>query len=98
MAERALLFTDVVDSTQLTERLGDARAARAWALHDRKARELFARHHVHEIDRTDGFFLLFDRAVDAASFALAYHAALADLGMEARIGMHVGSVTLRENS
>jgi len=37
MSERALLFTDVVDSTRLVERLGDARAAEVWTAHDRFA-------------------------------------------------------------
>ncbi len=96
--ERALLFTDVVDSTRLTEQLGDARAARLWAAHDRKARELLAAHGVREVERTDGFFLLFDRAADAASFALAYHEALAELGMKARVGLHVGPVSVHENA
>jgi predicted ATPase/class 3 adenylate cyclase/Tfp pilus assembly protein PilF len=96
--ERALLFTDVIDSTRLKERLGDARAAELWVAHDRKARELLAQYSVREINRTDGFFLLFDRAVDAASFALAYHAVLAELGMEARAGLHAGPVTLHENA
>jgi predicted ATPase/tetratricopeptide (TPR) repeat protein/class 3 adenylate cyclase len=96
--ERALLFTDVVDSTRLTERLGDARAAQLWAAHDRKARELLAAHGVREVERTDGFFLLFDRAADAASFALAYHEALAELGMKARVGLHVGPVSVHENA
>ena len=97
MTELALLFTDVVDSTRLVERLGDARAAELWAEHDRRARDLLARHHGREIDRTDGFFLLFDAAADAARYALAYHGALADLELEARVGLHVGAVTLREN-
>jgi predicted ATPase/class 3 adenylate cyclase/Tfp pilus assembly protein PilF len=96
--ERALLFTDVIDSTRLIERLGDARAAELWVAHDRKSRELLALYNVREINRTDGFFLVFDRAVDAASFALAYHAVLAELGMEARAGLHVGPVTLHENA
>jgi len=98
MTELALLFTDVVDSTRLTERLGDTRAAQLWAAHDQRARELLAHHAVREIDRTDGFFLVFDRVVDAASFVLAYHAALAGLGMQGRAGLHVGPVTLRENA
>jgi len=94
----ALLFTDVVDSTLLVERLGDARAAGVWAEHDRRARELLVRHRGREIDRTDGFFLLFDQAADAAGYALAYHQALADLDLVARAGLHVGAVTLRENA
>ncbi len=98
MTERALLFTDVVDSTRLVERLGDARAAEVWAAHDRRARDLLARHHGREIGRADGLFLLFDEAADAARFALAYHEAIADLGLHARAGIHVGPVTLRENT
>lgn len=94
----ALVFADVVDSTRLVERLGDARAAEVWAAHDRRSRDLLARHHGREIDRSDGFFLLFDEAADAARFALAYHEAIADLALDARVGIHVGPVTLRENA
>jgi predicted ATPase/class 3 adenylate cyclase/Tfp pilus assembly protein PilF len=98
MTERALLFTDVVDSTRLAERLGDARAAEVWASHDRRARDLLARYKGREIGRADGFFLLFDDPADAARYALAYHHALADLALTARVGLHVGAVTLRENT
>ena len=98
MSERALLFTDVVDSTRLVERLGDARAAEVWTAHDRRARDLLARHRGREIDRADGFFLLFDEARDAAAFTLGYRNAIADLGLVARVGLHVGPVTLRENT
>ena len=92
-----LLFTDVVDSTQLVERVGDARAAQIWSHHDRLARDLLAQHRGREIDRTDGFFLLFDGAADAVGFALAYHRAIDALGLAARAGLHAGEVTLREN-
>ncbi len=91
-----LLFTDIVDSTLLVERLGDARAAQVWSRHDRLARDLLARHNGREIDRSDGFFLLFKSAPDAAAFALAYHRANDELGLKARAGLHVGEVTLRE--
>jgi len=37
---RALLLTDVVDSTKLAERIGDDAMADAWAAHDRAARDL----------------------------------------------------------
>jgi predicted ATPase/class 3 adenylate cyclase/Tfp pilus assembly protein PilF len=98
MIGHALLFTDVVDSTRLVERLGDARAAEVWAEHDRRARDLLARHRGREIGRADGFFLLFDDPTEAARYALAYHQALADLALSARAGLHVGPVTLRENT
>ncbi len=97
VTQRGLLFTDVVDSTLLVERLGDERSAEAWAAHDRSARDLLAQHCGREIDRTDGFFLLFDDPADAARFALAYHEALAKIALHARAGLHVGPVTLHEN-
>lgn len=98
MANCALLFTDVVDSTRLVEGLGDSRAAGVWASHDHRARALLALHRGREIDRTDGFFLLFDEVADAAGYAIAYHEALVDLALYARVGIHVGPATLRENS
>ena len=98
MTGRALLFTDLVDSTHLVESLGDARAAEVWAEHDRRARDLLARHRGREIDRADGFFLLFDDPADAARFALAYHRTLDEMDLSARAGLHVGPVVLRENA
>ena len=71
---RALLLTDVVDSTQLAERLGDAAAAELGAAHDRVARDLLRAWRGREIDKTDGMLMLFDAAADAVGFALAYHA------------------------
>ena len=98
MTVRALLFTDVVGSTRMVERLGDTRAAEVWAVHDRRARDLLAQHRGREIGRADGLFLLFDNPADAARYALGYHHALADLALTARVGLHVGPVTLRENT
>ncbi|MBL8362261.1 MAG: tetratricopeptide repeat protein [Rubrivivax sp.] len=95
---RTLLFTDVVDSTALAERLGDAAMADLWLRHDLAARELLARHGGREIDRSDGFLLLFDAPAPAAAFAAAYHEVLAGLGLSARAGLHHGAVTLRDNA
>ncbi|MEO6745928.1 MAG: tetratricopeptide repeat protein [Caldimonas sp.] len=97
---RALLLTDVVDSTQLSLRVGDADMARLWLSHDRAARDLLPVWHGREIDKTDGMLLLFDTALDAVGYALAYQQALTQLAfpIQARVGLHVGSVTLRENS
>jgi predicted ATPase/class 3 adenylate cyclase len=96
---RALLLTDVVDSTVLAEQLGDAAAAALWAAHDRAARDLLRSWGGREIDKTDGMLLLFDGAAAAVGFALAYHAALAALPvpLKARAGLHVGPVILRAN-
>jgi predicted ATPase/class 3 adenylate cyclase len=100
---RALLLTDLVDSTRLVETLGDARAAEVFAAHDRAARDLLDARGGLEIDRTDGFLLLFETVRDAAAYAVAYHRAVARLGSErglalwGRAGIHEGEVILREN-
>lgn len=96
---RALLLTDVVDSTKLSEAIGDAAMAEVWAAHDRIARDLLPLWRGREIDKTDGMLLLFDNASDAVNYACAYHAGLAALpsGIKARAGLHVGPVILREN-
>lgn len=98
-AVRALLLTDVVDSTRLAQQIGDVAMAALWAAHDRVARDLLPVWRGREIDKTDGMLLLFEQAADAAGYALAYHRALAALQppLPARAGLHVGPVLLREN-
>jgi predicted ATPase/class 3 adenylate cyclase/tetratricopeptide (TPR) repeat protein len=97
---KALLLTDVVNSTQLSEALGDAAMAELWAAHDRVARTLLPAWRGREIDKTDGMLLMFDTATDAVGYALAYHRSLAEVheSLQARAGLHVGPVLLRENS
>ena len=97
---RALLLTDVVDSTKLSEELGDGAMAAVWAAHDRLARDLLPAWRGREIDKTDGMLLMFEQAADAVSYALEYHRGLAALAvpLKARAGLHVGPVILRENS
>ena len=100
---KTLLLTDLVGSTRVTEQVGDQRASEIWARHDQLARELLTTHRGREIDKTDGFLLLFDRPSEAVAYALAYHHALQalsrELGVElrARAGIHLGEVILREN-
>lgn len=97
---RALLLTDVVESTKLSLRVGDTQMAQVWAAHDRAARDLLPVWRGREIDKTDGMLLLFDVASDALGYALAYQQALSRLAprLKARAGLHVGTVTLRRNS
>jgi predicted ATPase/class 3 adenylate cyclase len=97
MTDFALLFADVVESTAIVERLGDSRASDIWVDHDRRARALLTRCGGREIDRTDGFFLLFANIVDSAHFAVEYHRILESLGLKARVGLHFGSVRLIAN-
>ena len=100
---RTLLIIDMVGSTRMVEALGDVRAAEIFEQHDRRARRLLRQHGGLEIDRTDGFLLLFERPLDATRYALEYHETITALGTEmrapiaARAGIHLGEVLLREN-
>ncbi|PKH73739.1 putative peptide modification system cyclase [Stenotrophomonas sp. Betaine-02u-21] len=101
---RALLFTDLCDSTTLVERIGDAAAAELFQQHDRLVLAMQQRWRGQQIDRSDGLFVLFERPVDALGFALDYQQALRQLGQAnkvpllARAGLHVGEVILWNNS
>jgi adenylate cyclase len=103
-AIRTILLCDLVASTQLVERVGDSAAADLLARHDRIARDLLSGFNGREIDKSDGFLLLFERPIEAVRFAIAYQAALSELGaafdsgMASRVGIHLGEVVLRENS
>jgi class 3 adenylate cyclase len=97
---RALLLTDIVDSTKVAQDLGDDALAQLWAQHDRFARDLLPVWRGREIDKADGLLMLFESVADAAGYALAYHRALdrAGLPFRARAGLHWGPVTVRANS
>jgi putative peptide modification system cyclase len=101
---RTLVLCDIVDSTALTQRLGDQRAADLFRKHDRLARALLQAHGGREIDKTDGFLLMFERPVQAVAFALDYQRALRDLNqaegstLATRVGIHVGDVVAWDNS
>ena len=97
---RAVLLTDVVDSTGLGQKLGDEAMTGLWARHDRLARDLLPEWRGREVDKSDGLLLLFANAADAVGYALAYHRTLAERcsPMKARSGLHVGPVVLRVNS
>ena len=100
---RTLALCDLVESTALIEELGDQRGAELMRRLDRITRDCLHRHGGREIDKTDGFLVLFDRPIRAVAFALDYQRALHDLGqteflpLRARIGIHVGDVMLWEN-
>ncbi len=104
----ALLLTDLVDSAALAARLGDETMGRLWAAHDRVARDLLRDWQGREIDKTDGFLIMFGDVRSALGYALAYHRALTaleptlhasdgkPLRLRARAGLHLGAVTVRE--
>lgn len=100
---RCLLIADLVDSTALIDRLGDREATELLRRHDGLVRGLIHQHGGREIDKTDGFLILFERPIEAVGFALDYQKGIAELGggrgsaMQARIGIHVGEVLTWHN-
>ena len=92
-----ILFTDIVGSTDLAVRLGDAAWRELVGRHHAVVRRELARHHGREIDTAgDGFFAVFDgpaRAVRAAQDILdALHA----LDLEIRAGVHTGECEIAD--
>lgn len=95
-----LLFTDLVDSSGLAERLGDQRWFGVLRAHNAIVREQIARHGGEEIKaQGDGFMVAFRSARRALLAAIDIQRALhgyrqghPDLPVHARVGLHTGEV------
>jgi serine/threonine-protein kinase len=99
-----LLFTDVVGSTELKVKLGEAQAIRLLQGHRQVVRELLARfQEAEEIETAgDSFFIVFAKPSEAAQFALWLQSTLraarqSGSGVVDRIGIHVGEVFIQEH-
>lgn len=95
---RAVLVCDIVGSTALVERLGDARTAALMQRHDQLLLQAMKLCHGQLVDKADGVLALFERPIQALDFALRYQRGLHELGksegieLRARTGIHVGDV------
>jgi class 3 adenylate cyclase len=88
-----LLFTDIVGSTPMAAKLGDAAWHQLMEQHNRLVRSCLERFGGHEIETTgDGFLVSFDGAAAALRCALALRDGVRELGLEIRIGVHTGEV------
>jgi class 3 adenylate cyclase len=86
----AVMFTDIAESTRLTEELGDAAWSEQLARHRERVRQAISRHAGMEVGtQGDGFLTRFDRPTDAVACALELqNGSLAPLHL--RIGIHAG--------
>ena len=86
-----VLFTDIVDSTHHAAELGDRRWRDVLEQHHRAVRTVLERFRGREVDTTgDGFLAVFDGPARAIRCAFAITAAVRDLGIEVRAGVHTG--------
>jgi class 3 adenylate cyclase len=86
-----VLFTDIVDSSTLARELGDARWHVVLARHHAIVRRAIRRFHGREVDNAgDGFFITFRDQVAAIRCACAISDDVRQLGIEVRVGCHVG--------
>ena len=101
---RAVLFTDIVGSTELTARLGDAAALELVRVHDALVRRGLASHGGREVKHTgDGIMAAFDEVANAVRAAadiqrrFSGYNAEASEGLRVRIGIHAGEPVADHN-
>jgi class 3 adenylate cyclase len=104
-AFRVILFTDIEGSTNLTQRLGDARAMALLRTHDEIVRDALERHDGSEVKHTgDGMMIAFSSVLTAIQSAIAIQHGIAeakervDAPLRVRIGLAAGEpVTERDD-
>ena len=90
-----ILFTDVVDSTATLARIGDDRWRRLLLDHNARLRGQLDAFRGREIATTgDGFMALFDAPARAVRCAASMSAAVAELGLRIRAGVHTGEIEI----
>lgn len=88
-----LLVTDIVGSTSIVSRLGDAAWKELLARHSDRVRAELDRFRGYEVKTTgDGFLVLFDGAARAVRCAAAICRVVREDGIEVRVGVHSGEM------
>jgi class 3 adenylate cyclase len=102
---RAMMFTDIVRSTNLIDAIGDEAWNHLVRWHDKTLRSLFATYGGVENDHAgDGFFVVFQTTAAAVNCAidiqktLHRHRAESGFAPEVRIGIHSAEVTKSDKS
>jgi class 3 adenylate cyclase len=90
-----VLFSDIVGSTQILERLGDHAWANVLREHNERIRAAIDRLRGREMASTgDGFLALFDGAAKAVRAGALMDPAVAELGIRVRVGLHTTEVEI----
>jgi class 3 adenylate cyclase len=91
-----VMFTDVVGSTQQAATLGDRRWTELLDAHDAAIRHELMAFRGREIKTTgDGFLATFDGPARGIRCARAIRAAMLELRVDVRVGLHTGEIELR---
>jgi class 3 adenylate cyclase/pimeloyl-ACP methyl ester carboxylesterase len=94
----AVLFTDIVSSTQRSATVGDRRWRFLLDRHDEVVLQQVERFRGRFIKSTgDGVLATFDGPARAVRCALATRQRLAELALEIRVGIHCGEIELRDD-
>jgi class 3 adenylate cyclase len=94
-----VLFTDLVDSTAVAERVGDRRWAELLDQHDHVAEQVVTGHGGKLVKSTgDGVLATFTGPSPALRTAVAMRSELSDLGLQMRAGIHAGEVEDRDGN
>jgi class 3 adenylate cyclase len=92
----AVLFTDIVASTEHQARVGPRQWSRLTDHHHAMVREMLARHRGREVKTTgDGFLAIFDGTGRGLRCAAEIVKRAKGLGLRLRAGVHAGEVELR---
>jgi len=87
------LFTDIVGSTAMLERVGDGAWHELLAWHNSTMRELITSHRGREFDTSgDGFMAMFDSAVRAVRCGMSMARSAKGQRLDVRVGCHTGEV------
>lgn len=93
----AILFTDIVGSTEKASALGDREWRSLLETHDAVAKTVIEQHRGKLVKMTgDGVLATFDGPGRAIRFAKALGDALRPLGLQIRVGLHTGEIEVRD--
>jgi class 3 adenylate cyclase len=92
----AVLFTDIVASTEHQAQVGPREWSRLADHHDAMVRAALVHHRGHEVKTTgDGFLATFDTTGRALRCAAEVVVGAKDIGLDLRAGVHTGEVEVR---